>query len=152
MKTKEFIRRVEELGFECEKSKEVYFIYDSDGIAYASVYHTTPYQISTFERPWDLLTKDEQEKLFDLLIEYARTPIEDREEEKKFYLRHRYLQSSLTNSNNILNYSVSDNTLALSTGAQCSKYKTKFTLKEIEEIKEKLNTDLTDFELVEVEK
>ena len=30
-------------------------------------------------------------------------------------------------------------------------YDLKFTLKEIEEIKEKFDTDLTDFELVEVE-
>lgn len=53
-------------------------------------------------------------------VEFAETPIEDREEEKKFYLRHQWENK-------------------------------KFTLKEIEEIKEKFNTDLADFELVEVE-
>lgn len=150
MKTKEFIRRVEELGFECEKSKEVYFIYDSDGIAYASVYHTTPYQISTFERPWDLLTKDEQEKLFDLLIEYARTPIEDREEEKKFYLRHRWIVNSAAGEG-YLNWFLHDDIMRLSSTLQDSSAKTQFTLKEIEKIKEKFDTDLADFELVEVE-
>lgn len=113
MKTKEFIKRVEELGFEYEKAEEVYFIYDNEGTEYASVCHTTPNQISNMERAWDWLDKNVQEKLFDLLIEYAKTPIEDREEEK-YYL-------------------------------------VKFTLKEIEEIKKKFNTDLKDFELVEVE-
>ena len=112
MKTKEFIKRIEELGFEYEKAEEVYFIYDIEGTEYASVCHTTSNQISNTRRAWDWLNKDVQEKLFDLLIEYAKTPIEDREEEK-YYL-------------------------------------VKFSEKEIEEIKEKFDTDLNDFELVEV--
>ena len=93
------------------------------------------------------------EEDFDMIkaaVEFAETPLEDRVEEKKFYLKHRYLQSSLTNVNNILNYSVTDSTLALSSAAHVSRYKTIFTLNEIEEIKEKFDTDLADFELVEV--
>lgn len=81
MRTKEFIKRVKELGFEYEKAEEVYFLYDHEGTEYASVCHTTPNQISNMERAWDWLDKDVQEKLFDLLIEYAKTPIKDREEE-----------------------------------------------------------------------
>ena len=94
------------------------------------------------------------EKDFNMIkaaVEFAETPLEDREEEKKFYAKHRYLQSSLTNSNNILCYSVSDDKLALCNGINFLKYKTYLTLKEIEEIKKKFNTDLKDFELVEVE-
>ena len=113
MKTKEFIKRVEELGFEYEKAGEVYFLYDHEGTEYAAVCHTAPNQISNMERAWDWLDKDVQEKLFDLLIEYAKTPIKDRDEEK-YYL-------------------------------------VKFSEKEIEEIKKKFDTDLKDFELVEVE-
>ena len=90
-------------------------------------------------------------KMLKAAVEFAETPPEDREEEKKFYLKHRYLQSSLTNSNNILCYSVSDDKLALCNGINFLKYKTYLTLKEIEEIKEKFDTDLADFELVEVE-
>ena len=91
---------------------------------------------------------------FDMIkaaVEFAETPLEDRVEEKKFYLKHRYLQSSFTNSNNILCYSVSDDKLALGNGINFPKYKTYLTLEEIENIKEKFDTDLADFELVEVE-
>lgn len=150
MRTKEFTRRVEELGFVCEKAEEVYFIYNKEGPKYASVCHNVPNQISNMKREWDFLDKEEQEKLFDLLIEYAKTPIEDREEEKKFYLRHRwifnkdfymYLQKTSYDdkkmSVRVLGFSDNDDI--------------KFSEKEIEEIKEKFDTDLKDFELVEVE-
>lgn len=113
MRTKEFIKKVKDLGFEYEKAEEVYFIYDNEGTEYAAVCHTTPNQISNTERAWDWIDKDVQEKLFDLLIEYAKTPIEMRGEEK-YYL-------------------------------------VKFSEKEIEEIKEKYDTKLEDFEIVEVE-
>ena len=87
MRTKEFIKRVEELGFEYEKAEEVYFIYDHEGTEYAAVCHTAPNQISNTERAWDWLDKDVQEKLFNLLIEYAKTPIEMRGEEKYYLVK-----------------------------------------------------------------
>lgn len=83
-------------------------------------------------------------------VEFAETAIEAREEEKKFYLRHRwifdkdfyiYLQKASYDdkkmSFGVINFSGNDGL--------------KFTLKEIEEIKEKYNTDLKDFEIIEVE-
>lgn len=87
MKTKEFIKKVKELGFEYEKAGEVYFIYDNEGTEYASVCHTTPNQISNMERVWDWIDKDTQEKLFNLLIEYAKTPIKMREEETYYLVK-----------------------------------------------------------------
>lgn len=72
MKTKEFIKRVEELGFEYEKAEEVYFIYDNEGTEYASVCHTTPNQISNMERAWDWLDKNVQEKLLTYLLNTQR--------------------------------------------------------------------------------
>lgn len=82
-------------------------------------------------------------------VEFAETPLEDREEEKKFYLRHRYFRF--------------DNGLSKYLGMDLLKYKldlyskityrwvkNQFTEKEIEEIKKKFNTDLKDFELVKV--
>lgn len=83
MKTKEFIRRVEELGLKCEKAEQVCFVYDLEGSYYGSVCHSIPNQISNTTRAWDTLDKDAQEKLFDLFIEYAKTPIEDRKESTK---------------------------------------------------------------------
>lgn len=48
--------------------------------------------MSTDYESWDEIYEGDKTKLFDLLVEYARTPIEDREEEKKFYLKHRYFE------------------------------------------------------------
>lgn len=151
MKTKEFIKRVEELGFEYEKAEEVYFIQDNEGTEYASVCHTTPNQISNMERVWDWIDKDTQEKLFNLLIEYAKTPIEEREEEKKYYLKHRWLRC--LGGCALLHESTKFHTFVLMGGfGEVPKdYKMKFTQKEIEEIKENFDTDLSDFEMVEVE-
>lgn len=150
MKTKEFIRRVDELGFLYEKAEEVYYIYNKEGTKYASVCHNVPNQISNMERVWDFLDKEEQKKLFDLLIEYAKTPIEDREEEKRFYLKHRWLENR--EECNYLNFEISGLYYSLNTKCEASWAKTKFTINEIKEIKEKFDTDLADFELVEVEK
>ena len=150
MRTKEFIKRVEELGFEYEKAEEVYFLYDYEGTEYASVCHTTPNQISNMERAWDWLDKNVQEKLFDLLIEYAKTPIEDREEEKKFWIQHKFMVSKGSNPVNL----VWNKTKNIYRPVRClfdnPTYQAQFTFKEYEEIKKKLNTDLADFELVEV--
>nr|DAM67787.1 MAG TPA: hypothetical protein [Caudoviricetes sp.] len=148
MRTKEFIKRVEELGFGYEKAEEVYFIYDNEGTEYAAVCHTTPNQISNTERAWDWLDKDVQEKLFDLLIEYARTPIEEREEEKKFYLRYKWINADY----NYLNYDCRLDVYGLDRILSFNWIKGKFTLEEIEDIKEKYDTKLEDFEIVEVEK
>jgi hypothetical protein len=151
MKTKDFIRRVEELGYFINEYVDYYEIRDVDENLIAVTNKIMFLQLNTDYCQWDELCEIDKKELFDLLIEYAKTPIEDREEEKKFYLRHKYLQSSLTNPNNILTYSVFSNELALCNGMHFPKYKTQFTEKEIEEIKVNFDTDLKDFELVEVE-
>lgn len=87
-------------------------------------------------------------KMLKASIEFAETSIEDREEEKKFYLRHRWLEC---NEADYLNFEISGNYYGLNSKRDVSWAKTKFTLKEIEKIKAKFDTDLKDFELVEVE-
>ena len=88
-------------------------------------------------------------KMLKAAVEFAETPPEDREEEKKFYLEHRWLDSE--NEANYLNFEIDEFYYSLDSKPEVSWVKTKFTLKEIEEIKEKFDTDLADFELVEVE-
>lgn len=84
-------------------------------------------------------------------VEFAETPPEDREEEKKFYAKHRYLVQAGDYTTAFLNYATNNDRLYVYTKAQTYSVKTQFTLKEIEKIKEKFDTDLKDFELVEVE-
>jgi len=83
-------------------------------------------------------------------IEYARTPVEEREEEKKYYLEHRWLNRKGT-TGAFLNYTEFDNDYYTDSDEEVGGCQTQFTKKEIDEIKEKFNTDLKDFEIIEVE-
>ncbi|MDD7044338.1 MAG: MazG nucleotide pyrophosphohydrolase domain-containing protein [Peptoniphilaceae bacterium] len=91
MKTKEFIRRVEELGYFINEYAGYYEITDVDENPIAVISETNFLQLSTNYSKWYELSEIDKKELFDLLIEYARTPIEDREEEKKFFLKHKFL-------------------------------------------------------------
>ena len=79
--------------------------------------------------------------------EYAETPLDERQEEKKYYLRHKFLYSG---TNNYLNYVHSTKGRTLSSKPQTDYIQTQFTQTEIDEIKEKCHTDLKDFEIIEV--
>ena len=83
-------------------------------------------------------------------VEFAETPLEDREEEKKFYMEHKYFKCINGDSRYFQIYEPNGNPW-LNAMDSIMGYKKQFTLKEIEEIKERFNTDLADFELVEVE-
>lgn len=93
MKTKEFIKRVEELGYKAHKRITQIDIV-SDGFTVATVSTKRMYVIKSFcfvDVEWK-----NQDKLFDLIVEYAKTPVEDREEDTKDKL--------LNEINRILNY------------------------------------------------
>lgn len=82
-------------------------------------------------------------------MELAETPPEERQEEKKYYLRHRFLVEE--GDCNYLNYDHSLRELNLSDIGQSKSTQTQFTQAEIEDIKEKYKTTLDDFEQIEVE-
>lgn len=81
-------------------------------------------------------------------IALAETPPEERYDEKRYYLKHKFLFSG---TNNYLNYVKSTKGRTLSSKSQTNYAQTQFTQKEINEIKEKYHTDLKDFEIIEVE-
>ena len=83
-------------------------------------------------------------------MKYSNTPPEDRYPEKKYYLKHKFLLSD--KEYRFLNYLSNFDSWDLSASGDCSGYQTKFTQKEIEDIKEKYDTTLDDFEFIEVEK
>lgn len=148
MKTKEFIKRVEELGY---KVRKVYSQIEimSQGLTVATVSTKRMYVIKSFcfvDVEWK-----NQDKLFDLIVEYAKTPIPDREEKEiKFYLKHRYFRFH-NGLSKYLGMDFVEYKLDLCSKITYRWVKNQFTLKEIGEIKEKYNTDLSDFEMIEVE-
>lgn len=146
MKTKEFIKAVKELGYEAVKYEERISIKYKD-ISIANVFTDKIYQINS-----NSLNKEWGEKggvLFALIFQYACTPIKDREEkEKEFYLKHKWIKGCAI----MYLYRNELNGYCYLGENKCRPHRQRrFTLKDIEEIKEKFNTDLNDFELIEVE-
>lgn len=155
MKTKEFIKRVKSLGF---KVGIAYKGNDEIGAIIISDYEESEfvriwprrYAISTIFDGFNSCINSEE--LYKLCFEYASTPVEDREEEKKFYAKHKYLVGTEYRDANYLNFGKYDcDKLWLGFKSKRLNVQTQFTLKEIEEIKEEFDIDLKDFELVEVE-
>ena len=93
MKTKEFIKRVEDLGFEVKFFNNRIHIL-ANHFTISVVYTNRVRAINTYKPI--LIDFKNEDKLFDLMIEYAKTPIEDREEDMKDKL--------LNEINRILNY------------------------------------------------
>lgn len=106
-------------------------------------------------RIWISITDWCDDKDFNMIkasMEFAETPPEDREEEKKFYLRHRWFKSPFGDNYYLrkYNYSAIGMTYGIVSTSYFKKVDYMFTMAEIEEIKIKFDTDLADFELVEV--
>lgn len=150
MKTKEFIRKVKKLGFEVEEDTGAIEIYlNNERIAY--VYRYEIFSVNTAYIPFDVLSKEFVEKLYNLIDAYARTPLNEREE-KKFYLKqnlkHKWLER---NAFYYLNLNIDKNIYLIDSYASTDTFKTQFTQAEIDKIKEKFNTNLDDFEQIPVD-
>lgn len=162
MKTKELIEKVEKLGFNMEFRKNPFYNiksncdYDLITISVnnqvlVKIWANCQYAISTISDGHSCyLYGYDVDELYKVCFEYANTPVKEREEEKKYYLIHRYFRIAGGGSGFF--------TIENASGLSFLKYKTnldhysqKFTEKEIEELKEKLNTNLDGFEMVEVE-
>lgn len=145
MTTNEFIKAVENLGYEAEKDEGCITVNYKNKIL-ADVFINELYRMSSYFSKIDCV--ENVGVLFALIFQYACTPIEDREEKKKYYLRHKWL------SDETLSYLKFDreyncNILYLHIGH--NSWKKEFTEEEIKGFKKTFNTDLSDFELVEVE-
>lgn len=147
MKTKEFIKKVEELGYKARKIFTQIDIISNDFII-ARVYTNRMYAMNAFT--FINIEWRNQDKLFDLIVEYVKTPIEDRKEETRFYLEHRYFRFD-NGSRKYLGMDLVKDKPDLYSKITYRWVKNQFTKKEIDEIKEKFNTDLADFEMIEVE-
>lgn len=97
-----------------------------------------------------IICDDEDFNMIKASVKFVETPIDERGEEKKYYLKHRWLRC--LGGCALLHESTKFHTFVLMGGfGEVPKdYKMKFTQKEIDEIKEKYNTDLSDFVMVEV--
>lgn len=159
MKTQTFIKEVEQLGFYTLTDGIDIYIFDREISEEERYYEDDTYAIATigtdeyrdFVIQGKFIDKDTDVTkiyiLFKLIMEYTNTPVEDRKEEKKYWLRHRFLESKPLK---YLNFNSEIGIFKLNTITQSENSQTQFTQEEIDEIKERYNTTLDDFEQTEV--
>lgn len=153
MKTSEFIKRVKKLGYEVDDKGTGMFLYNgNDIIVFVSKEKQYKLETSNFS------AVKNPEELFDLCVEYAKTPIEERGKEQKFYLQKMksFYEIKVNKDNMSLILDMDDNSFFLSDVLFYDKYmggnfKTQFTQKEIDKIKEEQHTDLSEFKQLPVE-
>lgn len=153
MKTKEMIKELEKMNLQAEIRWSDLFVVHSKREDIASINLNTKFEINTSYWGFkNLLSEDGREKVYVLLKKLAETDPKDREEEeeeKKYYLRHKWLTND--NDFNYLNLYTDRNRYIIESNSNFTEFKTQFTQAEIDKIKMKFNTNLEDFEMVEVE-
>lgn len=147
MKTKELKKKVEELGYNIEISGADVIIKRNEWI-FAIISRTSPYTMSTYTT----FGVKHANELLDLCVEYAKTPIEERDDEEKFYLQK--MKSFYDNRDEeyaFLNFDITRQVYCLNNTMGNAKFKTSFTQQEIDKIKEEQHTDLSEFKQIPVE-
>lgn len=145
--TKKFIKEVQNLGFATAEYMNIILIrHESREVALIG--KCKIFCVNTEYPSFNNLPEELKEKLYNLIDNYTRTPIEDREEPQKYYLKHKWFVS---NSCFYLNFYISRNGYCLHDKTSTECFKTQFTQAEIDKIKEKFNTNLDDFEQIPIE-
>lgn len=146
MKTKEFVERIKELGFLIEKRGKQITITDKDDTPLLTIYNDYIYSMDTVFSAFDELDESDKNKLFKLGYEYASTPLSEREQEKKYYIRLK----GAVGEYHYLNYDIEDNGYFLDDNDNSDIEITQFTKQDIEQYGLQKFTDSELFELIEV--
>lgn len=147
MKTNEFVKEVEALGFNGKIFSETMVVINvKNGNYLLTIGGKEVYKIDCFYNAYDNLAPYTREKLFKLAVEYASTPLEEREEEKKYYI----VMRNISGENKYLNIIKHNEKCILNNNRDNSDYKTQFTKSEIKEYGLDKFADNELFELVEV--
>ncbi len=91
MKYKEFKRAINNIGlqysinFKVEEEKLVFYIVSGDE-TYASIHKTTCYLIDTRYSSFAISKEELKRDLLDVIYEFAKTPIKERQDEKRYII------------------------------------------------------------------
>lgn len=147
LKTKEFIKEVRSLGLEIAESLYEISIYDgNDELAY--IRKDKRFYVCTYFEFSEYLSEELQEKLYNLIDKYARTPLEEREEQERFFLKFKI---ETDDDCKYFNYDKNDDEPKLDNSLETSNFQTRFTQKEINDIRRKFGLTLSDFEQIPIE-
>lgn len=147
MKTNKVIKELEKMNLKTQILESSLLVFDRAGETIARVDLKEKFVIDTNFWNFRGLTEDEREKVYVLLTKLAETDPSEREEEKRYYLKHKWISYT---GRQYLNLYIDENKYSIDTKCSFDNIKTQFTLEEINEIKRKFNTNLQDFELIEV--
>ena len=147
MKYSEFEREVEREGFNVDRKSGTVYVDSTTG----TVMSISTDDLFMFDCDWYAfvhLNRDVQEQLFDLAYQLAKTPLVEREEEKRYYLRYDVpplLRACSTTKPRYLYRRIYDGYIDTSfSQTNDSMFKAIFTESEIAEM------DITGFEKIEV--
>ena len=147
LKTKEFIKEVRSLGLEIAESLYEISIYDgNDELAY--IRKDKRFYVCTYFEFSEYLSEELQEKLYNLIDKYARTPLEEREDQERFFLKFKI---ETDDDCKYFNYDKNDDEPKLDNSLETSNFQTRFTQKEINDIRRKFGLTLSDFEQIPIE-
>ena len=142
MKYSEFEREVEKLGF-THNTRCAEIVVKVHGRTVMGVSTNREYIVDSEWDEFQSLHKKIQGELFDLAYQLAKTPLAEREEEKKYYLRLA-TKIDVYEDRRYLNMDIPNEKYTLSENKDDAYYKASFTESEIAEM------DITGFQKVEV--
>ena len=142
MKYSEFEREVEKLGF-THNTRCAEIVVKVHGRTVMGVSTNREYIVDSEWDDFQSLHKKIQGELFDLAYQLAKTPLAEREEEKKYYLRLA-TKIDVYEDRRYLNMDIPNEKYTLSENKDDAYYKAIFTESEIAEM------DITGFEKIEV--
>ena len=143
MKYSEFKREVEKLGFTHNRQYEE-IVVKVDGKTVMGVSTSRKYIADNEWEKYQELNETTQEQLFDLSYQLAKTPLSEREEEKKYYLKLELPIPLEDSSMQWLNQKVGASKYHFGSQENIREYKTIFTESEIAQM------DLTGLKPIEV--
>lgn len=135
MKTSEFIERLDEHRDEILNVENIF----SDDELYLTSIKTNQFNITFYH-------DKEPSGIIDIVAEYLNTPVKEREEEKRYYLK----QIGIENNHSFLNYDSSICEYLTYDKKEFGTYQTQFTQSEIDEMPE-CYTHPAVWEQIEVE-
>ena len=137
---------------------KVYVNYSGRHYSIARIELDERYSFSTIEEVFDELLEELQEELFEIFVEFARTPADEREEEKKYQyqLKEKYWWMIARDCDrkrvyiNLKTYRDTSKEVFLESSENVGSFKTEFTDEEIEEVVKEFDVDLEMFDKIEV--
>lgn len=148
MNREEFLKKIADMDLHTEYDQYFLYILNKNNFQLASISTVYTYQFSFCQAGLCTLSDSDCADFIKLVVVFVCSGA-DRKEEKRYYLKHRYL--SHPSDYSFLSVSKEDGFMYLGSHLQTHRVQTEFTQREIESIKREHDTDLKDFELIEVD-